>query len=77
MEELRLGEKIYEMFAEKAVEYGGSVSGEHGIGKIKREYLKIMYNQEELEEMRLIKRILDPSLILNVGNIVDFEAKED
>ncbi len=71
MEELRLGEKIYEKFAIKAVKYGGSISGEHGIGKIKREYLKIMYNQKELEEMRLLKRVLDPSLILNCGNIVE------
>ncbi len=77
MEELRLGEKIYEKFAKKAVEYGGSISGEHGVGKIKREYLKIMYSQEELDEMRRIKKILDPSLILNYGNIVSFKAEEE
>ncbi|MFW9876032.1 MAG: FAD-binding oxidoreductase, partial [Candidatus Thorarchaeota archaeon] len=75
MEELNLGEKIYEKFAKKVVEYGGSVSAEHGIGKIKREYLKIMYNQKELNEMRLIKKTLDPYLILNYGNIISFEVK--
>ncbi|MFX1455210.1 MAG: FAD-binding oxidoreductase [Promethearchaeota archaeon] len=73
MEELRLGEKIYEKFAKKAVEFGGSISGEHGIGKIKREYLKIMYSQRELNEMRFLKRKLDPSLILNYGNIINFD----
>jgi len=77
MEELRLGEKIYEKFAKKAVEYGGSISAEHGIGKIKREYLKIMYSQKELDEMRLIKKTLDPSLTLNYGNIISFEAEEE
>jgi len=77
MEELHLGEKIYEKFAKKAVEYGGSISGEHGVGRIKRKYLKIMYNQEELDEMRRIKKILDPSLILNYGNIVSFETEEE
>ena len=77
MEELRLGEEIYEKFAKKAVEYGGSISGEHGVGKIKREYLKIMYSQEELDEMRRIKKILDPSLILNYGNIIRFKDEED
>ncbi|MHA1914408.1 MAG: FAD-binding oxidoreductase [Promethearchaeota archaeon] len=77
MEELQMGEQIYEKFAIKAVEYGGSVSGEHGIGKIKREYLKIMYSQKDLEEMRLIKKSLDPELLLNYGNIVNFESEED
>ncbi|MFW9896234.1 MAG: FAD-binding oxidoreductase [Candidatus Thorarchaeota archaeon] len=73
MAELYLGEKIYEKFAKKAVEFRGSISGEHGIGKIKREYLKIMYSQRELNEMRILKRKLDPSLILNYGNIINFD----
>ncbi len=77
MEDLRLGEKIYEKFAKRAVEYGGSISAEHGIGKIKREYLKIMYGQKELDEMRLIKKTLDPSLTLNYGNIISFEPEEE
>ncbi|KKK42262.1 hypothetical protein LCGC14_0604130 [marine sediment metagenome] len=76
MEELKIGEEIYEKFARKAVEYGGSISGEHGIGKIKRKFLSIMYTQENLEEMRLIKKTLDPSLILNYGNIISFEKEE-
>jgi len=73
MEELQIGEQIYEKFALKAVEYGGSISGEHGIGKIKREYLKFMYSQKDLDEMRLIKKSLDPGLILNYGNIISFD----
>ena len=77
MEELKVGEKIYGKFAKKAVEYGGSISGEHGIGKIKRKFLSIMYSQENLEEMRLIKKTLDPSLMLNYGNIINFEGETE
>ncbi len=77
MEELKLGEEIYEKFAKKAVEYGGSISAEHGIGKIKRKFLNIMYTQENLEEMRLIKKTLDPSLMLNYGNIINFEGETE
>jgi len=73
-EELELGLKIYKQFAKKAVEYGGSVSAEHGIGKIKVEFLKIMYNEKEIEQMRAVKRALDPLLIFNCGNI--FEIKD-
>ncbi len=73
MEELRLGEKIYEKFASKAVEYGGSISAEHGVGKIKKEYLKIMYSLDDLNEMRTLKKVLDPTLTLNFGNIIDID----
>jgi len=72
-EELEHGLKIYKLFAEKAVEYGGSVSAEHGIGKIKIEFLKFMYSEEEIEQMRAVKRALDPLLLFNSGNI--FESK--
>lgn len=71
-EELDLGQKIYEKFAKKAVEYDGSVSAEHGIGKIKLDFLKFMYNEKEIEEMRTVKKALDPSLLFNCGNIFEF-----
>lgn len=77
MKELQLGEEIYERFSRKAVEYGGSISAEPGIGKIKTDYLKIMYSQKDLDEMRSIKKSLDPSLILNYGNIVKFNAETE
>ncbi len=74
-EELERGIKIYEQFAKKAVEFDGSVSAEHGIGKIKIGFLKIMYGEKEIEEMRSVKRALDPLLMFNSGNI--FEIKGD
>ncbi len=74
MDDLRLGEKIYEKFAVKAVEYGGSISAEHGVGKIKKEYLKIMYSPDDLNEMRTLKKVLDPTLTLNYGNIFNLNS---
>jgi len=74
-EELDLGQKIYEKFAKKAVEYGGSVSAEHGIGKIKLEFLKFMYDEKEIEQMRAVKKALDPSLLFNCGNIFEFKGE--
>ncbi|WFU62532.1 FAD-binding oxidoreductase [Bradyrhizobium brasilense] len=50
-------------------EFGGSISAEHGIGILKRPYLKISRTQEEIETMRTIKRALDPNNILNPGRI--------
>ncbi|MHA1302933.1 MAG: FAD-binding oxidoreductase [Candidatus Heimdallarchaeaceae archaeon] len=71
MEELELGKQLYKKFAKKAVEYGGSVSAEHGIGKIKKEYLKIMFGEEGIKEMQKVKQALDENWLLNRGNIID------
>ncbi len=54
-------------FARKAVSLGGSVSGEHGIGKLKKELLGIQYTARELEGLRSLKTQLDPAGILNPG----------
>ncbi|MCK1576954.1 hypothetical protein IVB09_36630 [Bradyrhizobium sp. 174] len=50
-------------------EFGGSISAEHGIGIVKRPYLKMSRTPEEIETMRTLKRALDPNNILNPGRI--------
>jgi FAD/FMN-containing dehydrogenase len=50
-------------------EFDGSVSAEHGIGILKRPYLKLSRTEAELETMRMLKRTLDPHNILNPGRI--------
>ena len=47
----------------------GSFSAEHGIGLLKRPYLKLSRTEEEIETMRTLKRALDPHGILNPGRI--------
>jgi len=68
--ELASAKNLYRKFAEKAVSLGGSVSAEHGIGKLKKEYLHIQYPRKYIDEMRAIKNALDPHHILNPGNVV-------
>jgi D-lactate dehydrogenase (cytochrome) len=62
---------LYQLFAEKAVAFGGTVSAEHGIGKLKAKFLKTMFSAEEIDEMRAVKRSLDPQSMLNPGNIFE------
>jgi D-lactate dehydrogenase (cytochrome) len=69
-EELAKAEKLAWGLAEKAVDLGGTVSAEHGIGKMKRAFLKIMFSDSEIDQMLAIKRALDPNLILSPGNII-------
>jgi D-lactate dehydrogenase (cytochrome) len=67
--ELAQGLKIYEAFARRAVEFGGVVSAEHGIGKLKTKFLELMYTPEEIDQMRQVKQALDPGNLLNPGVI--------
>jgi FAD/FMN-containing dehydrogenase len=48
-----------------AVELGGSISAEHGIGTAKRRYVHLTRAPEELATMRAIKQALDPRGTLN------------
>jgi D-lactate dehydrogenase (cytochrome) len=50
--------------------YSGSISAEHGVGVIKRDLLPTVKDPVALELMRSIKRLLDPSDILNPGKVL-------
>ncbi len=50
---------------------GGVISGEHGIGLVKKPYLAASLSPAQIEIMRGIKRVLDPRGILNPGKIFD------
>ena len=53
----------------KAVELGGLVSGEHGIGYAKKEYLRRQYGETPISLMQGIKQVFDPRNILNPGKV--------
>ena len=54
---------------ELSVELGGTISGEHGIGYVKSQYLDIAIDQPTLEIMKSIKKVFDPNGILNPGKM--------
>ncbi|MCE3294456.1 MAG: FAD-binding oxidoreductase [Crocinitomicaceae bacterium] len=59
---------IAEIF-EGVVKLGGTISGEHGIGLVQRQYMPIAFPGVQLDLMRAIKRAFDPKGILNPGKI--------
>ena len=65
--------KYLKKLCQRAVSLGGTVSAEHGIGKIKKPYLKIMYNETEIREMAALKKHFDPHCLLGLDNIFDKE----
>ncbi len=50
---------------------GGTISGEHGIGLVQKEYMGIVFAHANMQLMRGIKKIFDPNNILNSGKIFD------
>jgi D-lactate dehydrogenase (cytochrome) len=61
--------EVNRLIVEKAVELGGTATGEHGIGTGKREYLVTEHGEATVEAMRRVKRALDPNDTLNPGKI--------
>jgi len=50
---------------------GGTISGEHGIGLVQKEYMDIIFDPVSMSLMRQIKQVFDPNNILNRGKIFD------
>ena len=61
--------ELYVQFLKYAASVGGTLSAEHGVGKLKRDYLRLFYNDDQLREMAALKKTLDPHGILGRGNI--------
>lgn len=64
---------LYVQFLKHAAAVGGTLSAEHGVGKLKREYLRLFYSDDELRALASVKRALDPNGILGRGNIFSEE----
>ena len=54
----------------KVIAMGGTVSAEHGLGKLKRDWLHLQLSPRQIELMRAMKNMLDPQGILAPGNIL-------
>ena len=52
------------------VEAGGSITGEHGVGADKRDYMPVMFSDDDLEAMRRVRRALDPLGLCNPGKVL-------
>jgi glycolate oxidase len=65
VESMELAEEIRREIYEAAVNLGGVITGEHGIGKIRLKSLSMVLSEKYIEIMRGIKRVFDPNNILN------------
>ncbi len=64
----KLSEGIRKLFTE-VVRMGGTISGEHGIGLVQKNYMDIAFGTAQLRLMKDIKKVFDPNGILNPGKM--------
>jgi D-lactate dehydrogenase (cytochrome) len=70
MEDYARGKALYSEWARAVAAMGGTVSAEHGIGKLKVDLLRVMVGAAGMEQMRAVKRLFDPAECLNRGNVL-------
>lgn len=69
-EEYEQGHALFEKWAHDVHRMNGSISAEHGAGKLKRKLALIMYGKEKMRELLALKQSLDPKGLLGPGNIL-------
>lgn len=75
-EEIHRVEQAFAEIFEAAIELGGTITGEHGVGLVKAPYLEWKVGEAGMEVMRGIKAAFDPHHILNPGKIFAKETKK-
>lgn len=69
-EDFNRSRHIYLQLVTTAVRLGGTVSAEHGIGKLKHPFLEAMIGSDGMKEIARVKKILDPAVILGMDTLI-------
>jgi glycolate oxidase len=75
-EEMERVEKAFAEIFEKAIELGGTITGEHGVGAMKAPYLEWKLKKEGIAAMKGIKQAFDPNNIMNPGKVFAKDSKK-
>ncbi|EPR29434.1 (S)-2-hydroxy-acid oxidase chain D [Geobacillus sp. WSUCF1] len=68
-EEMEQVERAFEEIFAKAIELGGTITGEHGVGVMKAPYLEWKLGPAGIAAMKAVKQALDPNNIMNPGKV--------
>jgi glycolate oxidase len=75
-EEMERVEKAFAEIFDKAIELGGTITGEHGVGVMKAPYLEWKLGKEGISAMKAIKQGLDPNNIMNPGKVFAKDSRK-
>ena len=68
--QLNYAQQVYDQMVNQILEWGGTISAEHGVGKLKKKYFAKMVGPEGLIDLKKIKDCFDPDYRLGIGNIL-------
>ncbi len=71
-EVLEIGNEVLKLCAD----VGGSITGEHGIGLEKRQHMRFVFSDDDLEVMDIVRRVFDPKKQMNPGKIFPVDGEE-
>ena len=74
-EEIKRVEAAFDEIFRKAVDLGGTITGEHGVGLAKRKFMEELYDTPFIRMMRTTKDMLDPKGVLNPGKIISVSPR--
>ena len=69
-EELKRVEEASKKIMALCVEVGGTITGEHGVGVDKRDYMPLVNGENEVAAMAAVKRVFDPQALFNPGKVL-------
>ncbi|WP_078382118.1 glycolate oxidase subunit GlcD [Sutcliffiella halmapala] len=75
-EEMERVEAAFEEIFAAAIELGGTITGEHGVGVMKAPYLEWKLGAEGIAAMKLVKQAFDPNNIMNPGKVFAKESRK-
>ena len=75
-EEMERVEMAFAEIFEKAIELGGTITGEHGVGIVKAPYLELKLGKEGIHAMLAVKTALDPHNIMNPGKVFAKDSRK-
>ncbi|MFE8703604.1 glycolate oxidase subunit GlcD [Cytobacillus sp. FJAT-54145] len=75
-EEMERVEKAFEEIFIRAIELGGTITGEHGVGVMKAPYLELKLGAQGIAAMQAVKSALDPNNIMNPGKVFAKESRK-
>ena len=76
-EDYHKGKELFRAWAAEVTRMGGAVSAEHGVGKLKRDFLTAMYGPEHIKEMAAVKAAFDPDFLFGRGNLFDESLQKE
>ena len=74
-QKIKILEKISEVYFDQVIELGGTITGEHGDGIARSEFIKKQYGNKNYQIFKELKEIFDPKKILNPGKITSHNKR--